>query len=97
VLLTIQNARFRRFVRPGDKLELRAELMGLVDGAGRCRCTAKVEGQPVASAELMLGYDNGQNSVIPEAARATLGAWAEQVNANLLAGVTIGEPGGKAS
>ncbi|MGH9487600.1 MAG: 3-hydroxyacyl-ACP dehydratase FabZ family protein [Terriglobales bacterium] len=95
VLLTIQNARFRHFVRPGDTVELRAEMMGLVDGAGRCRCTAKVAGKPVASAELMLGYDSGQNQVIPPAARAQLDLWAEQVNRSLLQGLEIGSRPGE--
>lgn len=84
VLLTIQNARFRHFVRPGDTMVIRCELMGLVDGAGRCRATAKVGETLVATAELMLGYDTGQGAgVIPPAARETLGRWAEQVNRNL--------------
>lgn len=90
VLLGINNARFRRFVRPGDTVDLRAEMQGMVDGAGRCRCTASVAGTPVASAELMLGYDTGQNQVIPPAARAVLDVWAEQVNRSLLQGIDIG-------
>ncbi|MGH9467680.1 MAG: 3-hydroxyacyl-ACP dehydratase FabZ family protein [Terriglobales bacterium] len=92
VLLGINNARFRRFVRPGDTVELRAELIGLVDGAGRCRCTARVATTAVASAELMLGYDTGQNQVIPPASRAVLDTWAEQVNRTLLQDVTIPSP-----
>ncbi|MGH9475094.1 MAG: 3-hydroxyacyl-ACP dehydratase FabZ family protein [Terriglobales bacterium] len=89
VLLGINNARFRRFVRPGDTVEIRAEMLGLVDGAGRCRCSAKVAGTGVASAEIMLGYDTGQNEVIPRTARAVLDAWAEQVNRSLLQGLEI--------
>ncbi|MGH9414528.1 MAG: 3-hydroxyacyl-ACP dehydratase FabZ family protein [Terriglobales bacterium] len=84
VLLGIEKARFRRFVRPGDTVELRADMIGLVDGAGRCRCTASVGGAKVASAELMLGFDTGQNQVIPPASRAALDVWAEQVNRALL-------------
>ncbi|HVA64206.1 MAG TPA: 3-hydroxyacyl-ACP dehydratase FabZ family protein [Terriglobales bacterium] len=84
VLLTIQNARFRHFVRPGETMVIRAELTGLVDGAGRCRATAKVNETVVATAELMLGYDTGSGAgVIPPQARETLAQWAEQVNRNL--------------
>lgn len=97
VLLTIQNARFRRFVRPGDLMTIRTELIGLVDGAGRCKGTVKVGDTLVATAELMLGYDTGQGStVIPEEARATLDRWAEDVNRALLHGCEV-EAGGGAS
>ncbi|MGH9415840.1 MAG: 3-hydroxyacyl-ACP dehydratase FabZ family protein [Terriglobales bacterium] len=85
VLLTIQNARFRHFVKPGDTMIIRAELMGLVDGAGRCKATVKVGDQLVASAELMLGFDaRGGNAVIPEEARVELQQWAERINRTLL-------------
>lgn len=90
VLLTVANARFRRFVRPGDTMELRAELLGLTEGAGRCKCSARVGDTLAATAELMLGYDTGSgNAVIPEAARQDLARWAEQVNRNLLGDLPI--------
>lgn len=95
VLLGIEKARFRKFVRPGDTVEVRAEMIGLVDGAGRCRCTAKVGGKAVASAELMLGYDTGQNQVIPPASRAVLDAWAENINRSLMEGCALLTPEGE--
>lgn len=89
VLLTIQNARFRRFVRPGDTMVIRAELLGLVEGAGRCKATVKVGETVVASAELMLGYDAGASAdAIPAAAREAMEQWAENVNRALFAGKT---------
>ncbi|HXR98263.1 MAG TPA: 3-hydroxyacyl-ACP dehydratase FabZ family protein [Terriglobales bacterium] len=90
VLLTIQNARFRHFVRPGDTMVIRAELTALTDGAGRCKATVHVGEQLVATAELMLGYDTGSGGgVIPLHARATLQQWAEQVNRSLLGDVEV--------
>ena len=92
VLLTIQNARFRHFVRPGDTMTLRTDLLALTEGAGRCKATARVGEQLVATAELMLGYDTGQGTgVIPAAARPGLQQWAEQVNRNLFAGLPMPE------
>ncbi len=90
VLLTIQNARFRHFVRPGDTMELRAELIGMTEGAGRCKCEARVGEARVATVELMLGYETGSGAgVIPEAARPGLQVWAEQVNRTLLGDLEI--------
>jgi 3-hydroxyacyl-[acyl-carrier-protein] dehydratase len=90
VLLTVSNARFRHFVRPGDTMEIRAELLALTEGAGRCKCAARVGEQLVATAELMLGYDTGSGAgVIPEAARAELARWAAQVNRSLLGDLVI--------
>lgn len=85
VLLTIQNARFRRFVRPGDTMVIRTELLGMVEGAGRCKGTVRVGETIVATAEMMLGYDAGASDV-PAAARASMQAWAESVNRALFAG-----------
>jgi 3-hydroxyacyl-[acyl-carrier-protein] dehydratase len=85
VLLTIQQARFRRFVRPGDAVTIRSDLLQLTDGAGRCKAEARVGEQLVATAEVMLGYDTGSGAgVIPEAARRKLEAWGEEINRSLL-------------
>ncbi|MGH9490744.1 MAG: 3-hydroxyacyl-ACP dehydratase FabZ family protein [Terriglobales bacterium] len=85
VLLGVSNARFRHFVRAGDQVLIRTELTGLTDGGGRCKAEARVEGQLVAGAEVMLGFDHGQGAgVIPAAARERLMAWVDDVNRNLL-------------
>ena len=85
VLLGINQARFRRFVRPGDAVVIRSELLQLTDGAGRCKAEATVGEQRVASAEVMLGFDTGSGAgVIPAASQARLEQWAEEVNRNLL-------------
>ena len=97
VLLTVGNARFRRFVRPGDTMEIRADLLALTEGAGRCKCAARVGETLVATAELMLGYDTGPitgvgTGVIPATAREELARWAEQVNRNLLGDLVVTRP-----
>lgn len=85
VLLTIQNARFRHFVKPGDQMVIRAELIALTEGAGRCKATVRVGEAVTATAELMLGYDTGGgDSVIPAAAKEELQRWAAGVNRTLL-------------
>jgi 3-hydroxyacyl-[acyl-carrier-protein] dehydratase len=49
----IDNARFRRQVRPGDQLVLESEVQRLVRGIGKFAVRAKVEGAIVAEADLM--------------------------------------------
>ena len=49
----IDNARFRRQVRPGDQLVLESEVQRLVRGIGKFAARAKVDGEIVAEADLM--------------------------------------------
>ena len=49
----IDNARFRRQVRPGDQLVLEAEVQKFVRGIGKFAVRAKVDGEIVAEADLM--------------------------------------------
>jgi 3-hydroxyacyl-[acyl-carrier-protein] dehydratase len=49
----IDDARFRRQVRPGDQLVLEADVQRLVRGIGKFDVRAKVDGEIVAEAHLM--------------------------------------------
>ena len=49
----IDDARFRRQVRPGDQLLLEAEVHKLVRGVGKFAVRAKVDGEIVAEANLL--------------------------------------------
>ena len=49
----IDNARFRRQVRPGDQLTLEADVQKFVRGVGKFAVRAKVEGEIVAEADLL--------------------------------------------
>ena len=50
----IDGARFRRPVRPGDQLILKAELKRRVRGIWKFATVAEVDGQEVAAAEMMV-------------------------------------------
>ena len=52
-LVKVDNARFTRTVVPGDRLELDVEQKRIVRGMGQYFCEASVEGQKVASCELL--------------------------------------------
>ncbi|MBP7712105.1 MAG: 3-hydroxyacyl-ACP dehydratase FabZ [Gammaproteobacteria bacterium] len=52
-LVGVDNARFKRPVEPGDQVVLRAELQRAIRGVWKFSCEARVDGQVVASAEVM--------------------------------------------
>jgi UDP-3-O-[3-hydroxymyristoyl] N-acetylglucosamine deacetylase/3-hydroxyacyl-[acyl-carrier-protein] dehydratase len=52
VLLSLDKAKMRRAVRPGDQLVLEAEALHVRSRTGHCRCTAYVGGEMAAEAEI---------------------------------------------
>ncbi len=52
--VAIDNARFRKPVEPGDQLMLKVELKRSLKGIWKFDCLAEVDGQEVASAEIMI-------------------------------------------
>ena len=50
---TINDAKFRRPVVPGDALEMEVVLLRIRGNTGKVRCTARVGGQEAASAEIL--------------------------------------------
>lgn len=52
----IDNARFKRPVMPGDRLELFAEMTASKRGIYKYKAVAKVDGQVVAEADLMCAH-----------------------------------------
>jgi 3-hydroxyacyl-[acyl-carrier-protein] dehydratase len=52
-LVKIDKARFSKIVRPGDQLQLEVEQKRMVMRMGQFVCQAKVDGEVVASAEML--------------------------------------------
>jgi 3-hydroxyacyl-[acyl-carrier-protein] dehydratase len=52
-LVKVDNARFNKMVVPGDRLELVVELKRQIRNMAQYDCTALVDGQKVASAEIL--------------------------------------------
>ena len=52
VLLSMDRAKMRRPVRPGDQLVLEAEAIHVRTRSGHCRCRAMVGGEVAAEAEI---------------------------------------------
>ena len=57
-LVKVDKAKFTRIVGPGDQLTLEVELKRMIRSMGLFHCVAKVDGKPVAEAELMCAERN---------------------------------------
>ena len=57
-LVKVDKAKFTRIVGPGDQLILEVELRRMIRSMGLFHCVAKVDGKPVAEAELMCAERN---------------------------------------
>lgn len=59
ILSMVRKAKFRRFVRPGDVIELRSELSELRDESAICKVKALVDGKPTTDAEILFVFNPG--------------------------------------
>ena len=75
LLTMIDRARFRRIVRPGDKLELAAETILAREEGGQIKGKATVDGELVASAELGFAFARVTNPVVLARRREVLNIW----------------------
>jgi 3-hydroxyacyl-[acyl-carrier-protein] dehydratase len=56
LLTIIERAKFRRMVRPGDRMELEATVTAVREDGGQVRAAARVEGQLATEAELTFAF-----------------------------------------
>ncbi len=52
-LVKIDNARFSRLVGPGDQLQMEVRLKRMLRNMGQYECSAEVDGEKVASAQIL--------------------------------------------
>jgi 3-hydroxyacyl-[acyl-carrier-protein] dehydratase len=75
-LLTMADrAKFRRVVRPGDKLELEARALAATEDGGQAQAFARVDGQVVAEAQLTFAFAQVTNPKILAKRREFLDIW----------------------
>ena len=81
MLAMVERAQFRRPVRPGDRLDVAAELSSLAAERARVTASASVGGEAAASATIMYGLiDLAHRSVaIPAEALDIIRQWDEGV------------------
>ena len=59
ILSMVRKAKFRRFVRPGDTIELRSTISELRDESAICMVRATVDGLPTTDAEILFVFNPG--------------------------------------
>lgn len=57
VLSMVRNAKFRRFIRPGEQIRLEASLTEAREESAVCRVKASVDGKATTDAELLFVFD----------------------------------------
>ena len=75
ILTMVDRARFRQMVRPGDRVELRAEGMAAGEDGGRVRGLAHVEGALAVEAELTFALMPITDERLIERRREILDTW----------------------
>src|SRR5689334_21486795 len=75
LLTMVDRAKFRRMVRPGDKLELEARLITAREEGGQVRAMATVEGQLAAEAELTFAFAEVKSEKLRARRREVLNVW----------------------
>ena len=81
MLAKVEQARFLRPVRPGDRLDLSIELTALGDDAARVKGLAQVGGLKSATAEIMYAMldVNRAGSGLDEASALALHEWSDRI------------------
>jgi 3-hydroxymyristoyl/3-hydroxydecanoyl-(acyl carrier protein) dehydratase len=75
LLVGVERAKFRRLVRPGDKLELEARVLLVQEAGGQVRATAQVDGQLAVEAELSFAFAEVKHEKLVARRREMLNVW----------------------
>jgi 3-hydroxyacyl-[acyl-carrier-protein] dehydratase len=75
LLVGIERAKFRRQVRPGDRLELEAHGLRASEDGGQIRGTASVDGQLAAECELSFAFAAVTNPLLVARRAEVLAIW----------------------
>lgn len=75
LLTMVHRAKFRRLVRPGDRLELEAQGIAASEDGGQVKGLARVEGQLVTEAELTFAFARVEHPKLIARRREVLNIW----------------------
>lgn len=75
LLVGVDRARFRRLVRPGDRLELEATALSVLEDGGQVQATAKLGDELAVEASLTFAFAVVTNPKVLERRREVLSIW----------------------
>jgi len=75
LLAAIERAKFRRMVRPGDRLELEASALRVQEAGGQVRATAHLDGQLAVEADLTFAFAEVKHEKLIQRRREVLNVW----------------------
>jgi 3-hydroxyacyl-[acyl-carrier-protein] dehydratase len=75
LLTMVDKGKFKKMVRPGDRLELTAQGIHASEDGGRVRAVAKLDGEPAAEAELTFAFARVIEPKLLERRREVLSVW----------------------
>jgi 3-hydroxymyristoyl/3-hydroxydecanoyl-(acyl carrier protein) dehydratase len=75
LLTMIDRAKFRRVVRPGDRLELEARVVVATEDGGRVKVSAQLDGQLATEAELGFAFAQVTDPVLIARRKEHLAIW----------------------
>ena len=75
LLVTVDRAKFRHMVRPGDRMDLEALGISAQEDGARARGLARVDGQLVTEAELSFAFARVTNPRLLQRRRQVLNVW----------------------
>jgi 3-hydroxyacyl-[acyl-carrier-protein] dehydratase len=75
LLTMVEKAKFRKMVRPGDRLELETQGLNASEDGGRVRGFARVDGELAAEAELTFALAPVKEPKLIERRREVLNVW----------------------
>ena len=75
LLVGVERAKFRRMVRPGDRLELEAIALRVQEAGGQVKATAQLDGQLAVEAELTFAFAEVKHPKLIERRREVLNVW----------------------
>ncbi len=94
MLAMVNQAEFRRPVRPPCRLDLGAEILSVRATGARVAATAQVNGEPAAAATItyvLVGLDNNAPGIDP-ASLAVIREWGARTWAEMTAGTAVDAP-----
>jgi 3-hydroxymyristoyl/3-hydroxydecanoyl-(acyl carrier protein) dehydratase len=75
LLTMVEKGKFKKMVRPGDRLELEAHGVHASEDGGRVRAVAKLDGELAAEAELTFVFARVTEPKLLERRREVLNVW----------------------